>query len=1215
LIGFGTLAPAASAGSPPPGFVVEPVLGGLEAPVAIDFASDGRMFVAEKGGVIRVFKNGQLLPTPFIDLSADVNNWHERGLLGMTLHPQFPSVPYVYALYTHDPPGVADDQPGARVGRLERIEADPSNTDVAASGASARTVLLGRNGDASTITDPTTMPSLTCWRDGARVEDCIPQDARRHAIGTVTFGPDGALYVGNGDADRLPDGPLDPVTNVGAIMRIDPATGNGLSGNPFYDPSNPNSNLSKTWVHGLRNPFRFSLDPVSGQMFIGDVGALTWDSIHLGQAGMNYGWPCYEGGNHIYGRFQNSTSCQPVYAEGPRTPLYTYRHNEAGGSVIGGDWYHGTEYPAAYRGAYFFADYAQGWVKYLQPDGFGGYTAGSFLDDGAAGGTTSGLVQLISGPNGDLYWISINNGAIYRLRYTGAPPPPPAHVLSLGFEEGQGSVAADGSGNGNDADLRNGATWGVGNRGGGLALDGVNDFASVDHSPTLGGFTDKLTVAGWLHRPSAQSGWRMLISRQLATNAADQFFLGFSNGVPRFGVNTSNGGAKGVGTGGAPLNQWVHLAGVYDGSRMTLYVNGVERASGPKAGNLLTSLRPVLVGANANSTPPLAASQYLKGRVDDVRLYTRALSASEVAELAHPVQPPQVTITDPVADMTLDVGSTVNFSATAQDSVDGDLTSDIRWSAVLHHIGHTHPDFLPPTTGGSGSFILDDHGDDMFFELCAEVTNSGGRSARDCVNIRPRTTTVTIGSIPDGQDVTFEEVTRPGPFTVEANVGATRTLSAPLRSGCFAFESWSDGGAATHEVTVTEGNPTYTATFQDTCSGADPPDVTIAEPVADTTLDVGSTVNFSASAQDSVDGDLTSDIRWSAVLHHAGHTHSDFLPPTTGGSGSFTLDDHGDDMFVELCAEVTNSAGRSDQDCANVRPRTTTVTIGSVPPGHRLGFGETSRAAPFTVDANVGATRTLSAPPRSGCFAFESWSDAGAATHDIVVPDGNPAYVATFGDICGPSGSVLALAFEEGQGIVAADGSGNGNDADLLNGASWGGGQFGGGLAFDGVNDIAAVDDSPTLNQFTRELTVAAWVRRPSTATGWGIVASRQHGTTNHDQFFLGFKDGSPRFGIHTPTTAMLPKIGTGSTPLNQWVHLAGVYDGATLTLYVNGVVRQSAAKTGDISASTRPVLVGGNSNGIDPLAANENLAGEIDEVRLYSRALSASEIAALATP
>jgi glucose/arabinose dehydrogenase len=637
LAGVGALAallcsPAAAA-SPPPGFVVEPVVSGLDVPVAIDFAADGTMFVAEKRGVVRVVRDGEVLPTPFIDISDDVNDRFEHGMLGLALHPSFPSVPYVYALYTHDPPGLEKDDAGARVARLERIEADPANPAVASSSPSARTVLLGRQGDASAIPDPSPPPfgvpgRLSCRRDGARVEDCIPQDSYRHQIGTVAFGPDGALYVGNGDVDRLPGGPLNPANMIGAVMRIDPLTGAGFPDNPFF-AGDGTSNRSKAWAFGLRNPFRFSVDPASGQVLIGDVGASSWEALHEGAPGADFGWPCYEGGSHIYGRYQNTSVCQARYAAGPRPPIYEYEHTEAGGSITAGDWYHGTTYPAQYRGAHFFADYSQGWIKTIRPDGSGGYAVADF----AANATTSGIVDMDVGPEGDIHWVSINDATVYRLRFTDEPPPVPPEPVNLPFSEGQGTTAFDASGNGNNAELRNGTGWGPGRIGGGLALDGTNDLAAIANSPSLA-FSDGLTVAGWTRRTAAPAGWHNLVSRQHTTTNADQLFLAFKGATPYFGVNTPNGGVVKAGTGSVPLGEWVHLAGTYDGARIILYVNGVERARIAKTGALVPSSRPVLLGANANGPDPLAGSEFLAGGLDGVRLYSRALSPGEVAALA-----------------------------------------------------------------------------------------------------------------------------------------------------------------------------------------------------------------------------------------------------------------------------------------------------------------------------------------------------------------------------------------------------------------------------------------------------------------------------------------------------------------------------------------------------------------------------------------------------
>jgi glucose/arabinose dehydrogenase len=1228
----------------PSGFEVDPVVTGLDTPVAISFAKDGRMFVAEKAGVVRVFKDGSLLPTPFVDISADVNNFFEHGMLGMTLHPNFPTVPYVYLLYTYDPPGVADDEPGARVARLERIAASSTNSNVAATGTGARTVLLGRNGDASVITNSTETPRLTCVRDGVRVEDCIPQDSYRHNIGTVAFGPDGALYVGNGDSDRLPGGPQNPATHIGAIMRIDPDTGDGLPDNPFYN-GDPKSNRSKTWVHGLRNPFRFGLDPVSGDMFIGDVGQHAWESIHLGTAGTNYGWPCYEGGSHVYGVYQNTDLCQAEYAKGPREPLHTYGHTDKGGSLTAGDWYHGTTYPETYHGAYFFADYSQGWVKYLTRDGAGGYTVHDFASDGDFGGVTSGIVQLIAGPDTNLYWVSINNATIYRLRYTGVEhEPPPPLVLSLGFDEGSGTLAADDSGNGNHADLLNGASWRPGQLGSGLALDGVNDIAAVDSSPTLSDFRGALTVAAWVNRSSLQAKWRAVVSRQLTTTAADQFLLGFFDGQPRFGINTATGGNQNVGAGTAPVGEWVHMAGVYDGATMRLYVNGVERASMAKTGAIAASTRPVLIGGGANGTGPLAATENVAGGIDEARVYAKALTATEIAALADSSTPPEVTITEPAANTTVNVGTTVNFAATATDAQDGTLTDEITWSGILHHNVHTHPDALPPTTGGSGSVVLDDHDDDTYLELCAKVVNSAGRSAKDCVEVHPRTTTVTVDSVPEGLPLSFGGTTRETPFTIEANVAGTRTLSAPLSSGCFDFDHWSDGGDATHDIVVEDVNPTFTATFTSSCTSE----------VLSLGFDEGSGTVAADDSGNGNDADLLNGTSWGPGQLGSGLA-LDGVNDIAAVDASPSLGSFTDALTV--AAWVNRSSLQAKWRSVVSRQHTTTsadqfllgffdgeprflvntadggnqrVGAGTAPVGewvHLAGVydGATMRLYVNGVErASMAKTGAIAASTRpvligggangTGPLAATENVAGGIDEARIYAQALTPSEIAALADPNPGPEATLSLGFDEGAGRVAADDSGNGNDADLLNGASWRPGQLGSALALDGVNDIAAVDSSPTLGSFTDALTVAAWVNRSSLQAKWRSVVSRQHTTTNADQFLLGFFDGEPRFLVNTADGGN-QRVGAGTAPVGEWVHLAGVYDGATMRLYVNGVERASMAKTGAIAASTRPVLIGGGANGTGPLAAKENVAGGIDEARIYAQALTAREIAALAAP
>jgi glucose/arabinose dehydrogenase len=424
----------------PPGFSTEPVVTGLPSPTTIAWAPDGRMFIAQKDGQVRVFQNGVLLPTPFIDLSAEVNDYWDRGLLGIAIHPDFPDTPYVYLLYTYDPPGVTANGSGARVARLLRVSADPNNTNLALSGSEE--VLLGANSTFENIGAPGSSGGPpSCNLNGTPVQDCLAADSPSHTIGTVMFGNDGSLFVGNGDGSHfnytdpraLRAQSLDSLG--GKILRIDPLTGEGYPDNPFYD-GDPNSNRSKIWSYGLRNPFRFTIHPTTNEPFIGDVGWNTWEEVNTGQ-GKNFGWPCYEGGNqvsfqqpsyanHIDTEAQCSALYQAVF-DGEvevQAAIYAYSHQGGETSVQVGDFYEGTGYPAEYQGALFLADYNGDWIKYLTFDGVGNPTIHDFATDVSAT-ETGGPVQVVAGPDTDLYYVifnGANNSEIRRIRYVGFPP-------------------------------------------------------------------------------------------------------------------------------------------------------------------------------------------------------------------------------------------------------------------------------------------------------------------------------------------------------------------------------------------------------------------------------------------------------------------------------------------------------------------------------------------------------------------------------------------------------------------------------------------------------------------------------------------------------------------------------------------------------------------------------------------------------------------------
>ena len=454
-----TLLPAMPAGAAlsglPAGFVDETVIGGLPYPTAIAFAPDATMFVALKSGVVRVATGGTLLPTPFLDISARVHDNHDRGLLGLAVHPQFPRQPYVYLLYTHDPAGVAPDVGSSVVGRVSqllRVEADPA-TGYRTAKAGTETVLLGTNSTRANIgneTDGRNTAFASCMTGksmaGVPIEDCIASDEDSHTIGTLAFAPDGSLFVSSGDGSNY--GGVDPRalrsqlldSLNGKVLRIDPITGAGKPDNPFYDAANPSRNRSKVWAYGLRNPFRMTVHPVTGEAYIGDVGWNTWEEINVGK-GADFGWPCYEGGvpgategsattSLQQGSYRTNTgtaaTCAALYAQGAtavRAPAYAYDHSGGGASANAGAVYTGTTYPADYRGALFVADYNRRWIRYLTFDDQGRATSHPFAQES----TTNGPVQLITGPDTNLYWMrySSSGGEVHRVRYVGAGNTPP----------------------------------------------------------------------------------------------------------------------------------------------------------------------------------------------------------------------------------------------------------------------------------------------------------------------------------------------------------------------------------------------------------------------------------------------------------------------------------------------------------------------------------------------------------------------------------------------------------------------------------------------------------------------------------------------------------------------------------------------------------------------------------------------------------------------
>jgi len=411
-------------------FSGENLVSGLTRPTAIEFAPTGQMFIAQQNGLVYLLENGQLMPTPFIDLQAEVNNIQDRGLLGLALHPDFLNQPYVYLLYTYDPPETAantglagPDGAGNRVARLLRVTADVAN-GFRSIVPGSEVVILGENSTWAHISNPdqdgTNNVDLPPSCDGT--DDCLPVDSRSHSVGALAFAPDGTLFVTNGDGTSF--GRVDPRTVrvqsldslAGKVLRIDPLTGEGIADNPFFDTANPDSNRSKVYNYGLRNPFRLAVRPETGIPYVSDVGWNAWEEIN-GGVGQNFGWPFYEGGNGQNlqtGGYRDLPEAAAFYADNNAVPPLWSRSHAAGGvAVILGDFYTGSVYPAEYQGTAFFTDFGDPTIRALpfNPDGS---TQPPLLVNNGVGA----VVEMTMGPDGLMYYVDLLGGHVGRFLFT-----------------------------------------------------------------------------------------------------------------------------------------------------------------------------------------------------------------------------------------------------------------------------------------------------------------------------------------------------------------------------------------------------------------------------------------------------------------------------------------------------------------------------------------------------------------------------------------------------------------------------------------------------------------------------------------------------------------------------------------------------------------------------------------------------------------------------
>jgi glucose/arabinose dehydrogenase len=375
----------------PSGFSETQIASGLRKPTAMAFAPDGRLFVCEQDGTLRVIKNGALLPAPFVSLT--VSSVGERGLLGVAFDPDFESNGFVYVYYTATSPNVHN--------RVSRFTAAG---DVAAAGSEM--ILM----------------------------DLEPLSATNHNGGAIHFGTDGKLYVAVGE-NAVGSNSQTLANRLGKMLRIN-ADGSIPTDNPFYNQA---SGVNRSiWALGLRNPFTFAVHPLAGTLHINDVGQNTWEEVNLGVAGANYGWPDTEG-----------PTSNPAY----RSPLYAYTHVESSGCAISGGAFHNmvtVRFPLRYWGAYFFADLCGGWIRVRRANGdVSEFASGisqpvdlAFASDDSlyylarGGGSTTGVVYRIAYDGAAPSVTLTANGNTGPVVLSGDDP----LQLQIAFDAGGGAV-------------------------------------------------------------------------------------------------------------------------------------------------------------------------------------------------------------------------------------------------------------------------------------------------------------------------------------------------------------------------------------------------------------------------------------------------------------------------------------------------------------------------------------------------------------------------------------------------------------------------------------------------------------------------------------------------------------------------------------------------------------------------------------------------------
>ena len=349
--------------APPKNFKSENLTKIPDLPTDIEFSPDGRMFVLGKKGKGFIIKDGKRNSKEFISLK--VSSESERGLLGIAFDPDFQNNRYVYLYYTTGKGSLK--YKNAPKNRVSRFQMNANNPDIA--NIKSEKIIL----------------------------DNIASDAGHHNAGALKIGPDKKLYIATGDGGKNNKNSQNLANLSGKILRLN-LDGTIPADNPFYRQKGRRGEI---WVYGLRNPWKFAFN-ANGQIAIADVGLASYEEINIGKKGANYGWPNTEGPN-------------PKKTKGVTYPAYHYA-SKGGAAIVGGEFYNGSQFPAKYKGDYFFGDFVKNFIRHVRFNAKGKVVWVKTFDKSAGW-----MTDIVFGPDGSMYYAVGDSGSaghIQKISYT-----------------------------------------------------------------------------------------------------------------------------------------------------------------------------------------------------------------------------------------------------------------------------------------------------------------------------------------------------------------------------------------------------------------------------------------------------------------------------------------------------------------------------------------------------------------------------------------------------------------------------------------------------------------------------------------------------------------------------------------------------------------------------------------------------------------------------